>query len=145
MLVSGGRVCLDLGYDVLECTMKRAGLVGLLLAACSSENDLLSQVDAAPGDAAPDEETTLPADTALPEEETDTGDAGDSIKNQPPGAPSVVIHPESPGANHDLECVISEAAVDPDAAVVLAEFCLQRAGKLQQFLQRRGSAASMID
>ena len=114
MLVSGGRVCLDLGYDVLECTMKRAGLVGLLLAACSSENDLLSQVDAAPGDAAPDEETTLPADTALPEEETDTGDAGDSIKNQPPGAPSVVIHPESPGANHDLECVISEAAVDPD-------------------------------
>ena len=94
--------------------MTRAGLAGLMLWACSPENDLLSQGAPESGADSTIAADTPPADTAAPEDTSDTGETGEPAENQPPGAPAVVIRPEAPAANHDLECVISKDAVDPD-------------------------------
>ncbi len=102
--------------------MTRTWMAGLLLlAGCTPENEVLSQTAAEPGDTAPSTADTPPADTAAPTD-TSTPDTSTPAENHPPGAPTVAIQPAAPAANHDLECVLTEAAVDPDGDALTHQY-----------------------
>lgn len=110
--------------------MTRAGLVVLLLTACTLESELQSQVEPELGESLPGAEDTTPSDSTAPQDTTDTQDTGARAENQPPGAPAVVIRPEEPAANHDLECVIAKEAVDPDGDVLAYSYTWEGGGLL---------------